>query len=369
MRGDSVARHEIENETINKMAIPTTRTKECAEIRIDTTKCSGCGKCVEVCKDFGLTLTNGKANISETPLFGCIGCGHCMAVCPNSAILICGRTLSPDDMFELPMAENAANYQQLLALFQRRRSIREFADKKIENEIVEKILEAAQTSPMGYTPSEVNLLVFDTREKNHQFVEDFCAYLKSVKWLVSKWFLMLMRPFLGKTNDEIFRNFVRPALNIYIGKMEKGINVVTYDAPLAIYFYGSPYADPADPIVAATTAMYAAEALGLGTCMLGAIHPLIQYGGKAKKFRKKYGIKYPSREGVFVVFGYSAVKYGKGLKRTFSSITRVNDEENALPTTSGLASPSSQARFHASGGVVRPKVCGDFQPLCPCERQ
>jgi nitroreductase len=130
-----------------------------------------------------------------------------------------------------------------------------------------------------------------------------------------------MRPFWGKTNDELFRKFVKPAIHVFINEMEKGINLLNYDAPLAIYFYGSPYVDPADPIVAATTAMYAAESLGLGTCMLGAIHPLIQYGGNAKKFRKKYDIKYASREGIFVIFGYPAVKYRKGIKRTFASAT------------------------------------------------
>jgi nitroreductase len=106
--------------------------------------------------------------------------------------------------------------------------------------------------------------------------------------------------------------------------MKKGENVVTYDAPLVMYFYGSPYTDPADPIVAATYAMIAGESMGLGTCMLGAIHPLIQYGGKARKFRKQYGIKYASREGLFVIFGYPSVKYNKGIKRTFASVTRMN---------------------------------------------
>jgi ferredoxin len=303
------------------MTIPTSRTKEKARISIDTAKCIGCGKCVEVCKDFGLTLVDEKVRVSETPFFGCIACGHCMVVCPNEAITIHGRTLSPDDMFDLPSIENAANYDQLSALLQRRRSVREFIDKNVEAEIIEKILEAATTSPMGYTPSDVNVLVFDTKEKNRKFVEDFCAYLKSIKWFVSNWFLLLMRPFWGKTNDELFRKFVRPCFNIYIGEMEKGVNLVNYDAPLAIYFYGSPYVDPADPIIASTTAMYAAESLGLGTCMLGAIHPLIQFGGKAKKFREKYGIKYPSREGIFVIFGYPSVKYEKGLKRTFASVT------------------------------------------------
>ncbi|MCL1867629.1 MAG: nitroreductase family protein [Paludibacter sp.] len=308
------------------MAIPTTRTKECAKITINIEKCCGCGKCVEVCKDFGLTLTNEKVKVSETPFFGCIACGHCMAVCPNNAITIHGRTLSPDDIFDLPPTENTANYQKLLALLQRRRSIREFTDKKVETEIVERILEAAKTAPMGYPPSDVNLLVFDTKEKNRKFAKDFCVYLKDTKWFVSKWFLTLMRPFLGKANYETFCKFIRPAIDAYIGGMEKGNNLINYDAPLAIYFYGSPYTDPADPIVAATTAMYAAESLGLGTCMLGAIHPFIQYGGKAKKFREKYKIKYPSKEGVFVIFGYPAVKYQKGLKRTFASVTIVNDE-------------------------------------------
>lgn len=301
------------------MAVPTSRTKEKAEIRIDATKCSGCGTCVDVCKDYGLTLEGGKAKVSETPIMGCIACGHCMAVCPCEAISIHGRTLSPDDLFDLPSIEQIANYRQLLALFQRRRSIREFTDKNVEPESVEKIIEAATTSPMGLPPSDVHLLVFDTKEKNRKFAEDFCVYLKGMKWFVSKWFLTLMRPFWGKSNDEMFRNFVRPAFNIYIGEMDKGVNMLNYDAPLAIYFYGSPYTDPADPIVAATTAMYAAESLGLGTCMLGAIHPFIQYGGRAKRFRRQYSIKYPSREGVFVIFGYPAVKYRKGLKRTFAS--------------------------------------------------
>jgi len=302
------------------MSIPTSRTKLCAEIRIDTARCNGCGKCVEVCKDYGLTLADGKAQHSKTPIFGCIGCGHCMAVCPNEAITIHGRTLSPDDLFDIPANGTAASYGQLQALFERRRSIREFTDRKIEPEIIEKILEAAKTSPVGLPPSDVNVLVFDAKEKNRQFAEDFCEYLKSMKWIVSNCFLTLMRPFWGKTNDEMFRKFIKPCFKIFIDEMEKGVNLINYDAPLAIYFYGSPFADPADPIVAATTAMYAAESLGLGTCMLGAIHPLIQYGGKAKKFRKKHGVRFPSREGIFVIFGYPVVKYRKGIKRTFASV-------------------------------------------------
>jgi len=211
-----------------------------------------------------------------------------------------------------------------LELIENRHSVRSYKPDPVENEKLEKILEAARTAPMGLPPSDVNVLVLDSLEKTRAFAADFCKYLESMQWFVSKWFLSMMRPLWGKANAEMFADFIRPLFKVYIGKMREGINLVNYDAPVAMYFYGSPYADPADPIIAATYAMMAAESLGLGSCMLGAIHPLIQNGKKAQQFREAHGIKYRSREGIFVIFGHPAVHYRKGIKRTFASETGLN---------------------------------------------
>lgn len=301
------------------MAIKTSRSSANGSILIHTELCTVCGKCVEVCKDFSLIIKDKKLQVNPDPVFGCIGCGHCMAVCPNDAIEISGRTLKLDDLFELPAQKDAATYQNLLALLNRRRSIREFTDQCIEPEMIEQILTAARCSPMGLPPSDVQVLVFDSKEKNRAFAEDFCKYLEGMRWLVSPWFLWLMRPLWGKATHEVFSGFVKPLFKVYTEKMKEGINAVTYDAPLAIYFYGTPFSDPADPIIAATNAMIAGESLGLGTCMLGAVHPLIQQGKKAKKFREKHGIRSKSREGLFVIFGHPSVTYQKGIKRTFAA--------------------------------------------------
>lgn len=306
------------------MAIPTSRTNEKAEISLNTQKCTNCGLCVSVCKDFSLVMENKKVRISDNPLFGCVGCGHCMAICPTGAIEINGRMLSPNQLFDLPAKESAADFSQLMALLQRRRSIREFKDKEVEKELVEKIVDAAQTAPMGVPPSDVNILVISGKMNIRTFSKDFCDYLNGMKWFVSDGFLAIMRPFLGKANNELFRKFLKPVINIFTTKMKEGTDLVNYDAPLAIYFYGSPYTDPADPIIAATYAMIAAESLGLGTCMLGTVHPLIQNGKKAQKFREDHGIKFTSREGLFVVIGYPAVKYRKGINRTFASIQTIS---------------------------------------------
>lgn len=303
------------------MAIPTSRTKDPAEITVDKDLCNGCGLCVDTCSDFSLTIENGKSTKSDYALFGCIGCGQCMAVCPTGAIKIYGRTISPPDIFPLPPADSAANYQQILALLQRRRSIRKFRDKPIGKEMVTKILDAARTAPMGLPPSDVHVLILEGKEKSRAFAREFCNYLEGLKWFVSGWFLTLMKPFWGKANDEMFKGFIRPMFRSYTEGMREGKNLVNYDAPLAMYFYGSPYTDPADPIVAATYAMITGESLGLGTCMLGAVHPLIQNGRRAKKFRKAQGIKFKSREGLFVIFGYPALKYENGIRRSFADVS------------------------------------------------
>lgn len=302
------------------MSIPTSRTNEAAEIRIFPERCNGCGLCVEICSDFDLIMENGKVKVSENGLFGCIGCGHCMAICPTDAIEIWGRDLTPEYLVDLPHKSQAANYEQILALLHRRRSIRDYKDKSVEPEIIEQILQAARTAPMGIPPSDVNVLIFDSKEKSFAFVKDFCDYLKGMKWFFSKWFMNLMRPFWGKETAELFKSFLIPLYEIYTGSMDKGINYVTYNAPLMMYFYGSPYTDPADSIIAATYAMTAAESLGLGTCMLGGIHPFIQKGKSAEKFRKKWGIKFKSQEGLFVIFGYPKYKFHKGITRTFANI-------------------------------------------------
>jgi len=301
------------------MPIPTSRTQETATISIDETKCEGCGLCVDVCKDFSLEICDGKCHLASNPVFGCIGCGHCMAICPNDAIRVTGRCISPDDLFPLPPKSETASYGTLMNLLQRHRSIREFKETPVEPEVIRQVLDAARTAPMGIPPSDVQVMVLDSKEKLFSFSRDFCEYLVKLRWMTSPWFLYLMRPVWGKANTDLFREFVRPLIDVYTTNMTKGINLVTYDAPAGLYFYGSPYADPADPIVAATYAMIAAESLGLGTCMLGGIHPFIQQGSAAKKFRSKHGIQFKSREGLFVILGYPRVKYKYGIRRSFPS--------------------------------------------------
>lgn len=298
------------------MAIKSTRTKETARVRIDHSRCKACGLCAGVC---GMTLymVGGKVCIDQSRLFGCIGCAHCMTVCPEGCITVEGRTLSEADVLQLPPAQERASYESMYALLVARRSMRKYLEREVETEKVAKIIEAATTAPMGLPPSDVSVLVLNSREKVREFSFDFIDYIAAKRWMFSAPMLFLLRPFIGKEAVEMMRDFVQPFVDFAVEGKRQGEDYILYNAPLAMLFQASPYADPADAHIAATYAMLAGEALGLGTCLIGAVAPFLKY---ASELKKKYNVQANMRGGLVVLFGYPAANHVRGIRRTFANV-------------------------------------------------
>jgi len=300
------------------MAIITSRTNEKGQIKFIYDRCNSCGLCVKICKDFSLKMEGNKPMLSEGAVFGCMACGHCMAICPEKAIEISGREMSADDLIDLSTFSDRLNYSQLRNLLISRRSIRDFKDKEIEEDVIEKIIEAAVMAPMGLPPSDVQLIVFKGKDKVQEFSFDVLDYFDKISWLFSDRMLWIWRMF-GKETYKLMKSFANPMVRFFKESKVKHLNYLLYDAPLVMYFAASPYSDPADPYIPATYAMLAAESLGLGSCMIGSIHPMIQYG--AKKLKKKWNLPIKSPAGLFVICGYPKYKFRSGLKRSFAKVT------------------------------------------------
>lgn len=300
------------------MAIITGRTNENGRITIHYERCNSCGLCASICKDFSIVMENNLPVASDRPLFGCVGCGHCMAICPTKAIEISGREMSADDLIDLSEMKEKPSYDQLKNLMLGRRSIRDFKDKEIGEELIEKMIAAAMSAPMGIPPSDVHLLVIKGKDKVRDFSFDVIDYFNKISWLFSNKLIWIWRLF-GKEAYQLMKSFGNPLVKFMVETKSKDENYLLYDAPLAMYFMASPYADPADPYIPATYAMLAAESLGLGSCMIGSIHPMIQYG--AKKLKQKWHLPLKSPSGIVVIFGYPKYHFKSGLKRSFAKVT------------------------------------------------
>lgn len=299
------------------MAVRNSRTQEAAEVGVDYERCIGCGQCAAVC-GMTLTMADGRVKVDRDRLFGCIGCGQCAAVCPQGCITVTGRTMTPEDMVPLPAAEMRAGYEGLYSLMLARRSVRRFAEREVDRETIDRIVAAASTAPVSIPPSDVNVWVMAGREKVRAFAAEFTDELAAKKkWITSPLVLALMRPFAGREAVEAMRDFVGPLLDFIVAAKARGEDALLYDAPLVMVFQGSPYASPADPMIAATYAVLAAESLGLGSCMIGTVVPFIKQN---KKLAAKYGMRANGRDGLAVVFGYPAVEYRQAVKRTFAHV-------------------------------------------------
>lgn len=300
------------------MAIITSRTNENGRITFSYERCNSCGLCVKICKDFSLKMEDGKPVVSDQALFGCVACGHCMAVCQNNAIQISGRELSVNDLIDLSEMETKPGYDQLKNLMIGRRSIRDFKDTEIGEQLTQKIIEAAVSAPMGLPPSDVHLVVIEGKDKVREFSFDVIDYFGKIGWVFSPW-LMWMWRLMGKEAYQVMKSFGNPLVKFMVETRKKNENYLLYDAPLALYFSSSPYADPADPYIPATYAMLAAESLGLGSCMIGSVHPMIQYG--AKKLKQKWNLPAKSPSGIIVIFGYPKYRFKSGIKRSFAKVS------------------------------------------------
>lgn len=285
-------------------------------VTIDGKKCRRCGLCARVCPG-PIRMEDGEPRFDPGRHVGCIECGQCAAVCPPGAVEVRGRDLGPEDMAPLPARKDRPSYARLRNLLDARRSVRSFKERAVSRPAVGRILDAAAAAPMGVPPSGVEVLVLHGREKVRAFRDDVLDVMIAQKWIFHPLAGLLLRPFLGREMVRILRTFVRPVVEGYAEGREKGVDRFLYDAPLALYFHASRYTDEADPVIAATYAMLAAEAQGLGTCFIGTVAPFLH---RSAALREKYGIPPRHRPGIALVAGHPAVRYRRTLRRRLGRV-------------------------------------------------
>lgn len=300
------------------MAVKTGFGDADAVPKINYETCKACGMCAKLCGGEPLVFRDGKVAFATDPMWGCMGCGQCVAVCPTGSVTVTGRNMLPEDRLPLPPKEDRATPEQLGALLLARRSIRRFTEREVERDQVERILELASTAPMGLPPSDVEVLVFHGREKVREFSWDLIALYESWQWMFKPIALTFMRPFMSRVDHDMFASFLKPFVNYIVEERHQDRDALLYGAPLAFLFHASPYADPADVTIVATYAMLAAESLGLGTIMIGAVSPALV---RDKKLMAKYGIPKGNKLGLVLLVGHPKHRFHSALKRRFASVT------------------------------------------------
>ena len=122
-------------------------------VKIEQASCIGCGQCIADCVNGLIQIEHGKAVVQNE---NCNRCSHCVAICPQKAILI---EELPQDITEYTKETAKTSPEQLLNLVRFRRSIRQYQEREIAQQVLEQILEAGRFMPTGSNTQDVQYTV------------------------------------------------------------------------------------------------------------------------------------------------------------------------------------------------------------------
>ena len=126
-----------------------------------STNCTGCGACIKDCPTGNLELSGNRAVTNNGR---CLVCAHCVAVCPAGAVSIDAYDMT--EALPCPPESYAVDAAKLLNLMRARRSIRRFAGQPVEQEKIERIIEAGRYAPTASNLQKNRFII--VREQKEQ---------------------------------------------------------------------------------------------------------------------------------------------------------------------------------------------------------
>lgn len=277
----------------------------------DPALCRGDGICVESCPKDVLELREGTARVAEGRGRHCLGCGQCVAVCPTMVAAVEG--MAPTELVE--QAGPKVDYDTLLRFFAARRSVRLFGDEPVDRALLDRIVAAAGTAPMAFDHT-TEVLVLDRREQiEHLAGEARRLYAKLLRLHDNPVARLVIRLKRGAETAHALRSHVLGIVADDNAQFEKtGEDRYLYRAPALLLFHANRWAVSyeANAIVAATYAMLAAHALGLGATLLSILPPLLN---NFADLRPACGLGEDDRVVMALVVGHPKYRYRRGLRR------------------------------------------------------
>ena len=271
--------------------------------KVDLEKCIGCGQCASDCPAMIITMDSNLPVIAEDVEQFCIGCLHCVAVCSEGAASIRGYSLVNGSEFkdDLPSAE------KMELLIKGRRSVRNYQEKNVEPELIEKMLDVASHAPSGhndrgllYTVVKDRGTLFDLREAAFDGLQKLIDEKNLPEGM--EMFIDIIEAWKSSGKDILFRG--APHLLLVSSDKESA-------APLH------------DCMIALTTFEMYAQSCGVGTIWNGLA--MLTISELVPELKKRLGIPQNHQLGYVMGFGLPALNYQRTIERGGPEINRVTE--------------------------------------------
>lgn len=270
-------------------------------MNVNTEKCIGCGKCVEDCFVRDIEIVGGKAKINNKT---CIKCGHCIAICPKNAVSTDEYNMR--EIKEYNEKEFSIDADKLMNFIKFRRTVRQFKDKDVEKEKINKIIQAGRFTQTGSNMQDVSYIV--VKENIEGLKELAFESLKNIgKHMLADFNL----------NNSIFKRYAQTWIKMYSDyqKDPKQNDRLFFNAPIVIVVTANSIVNGA---LASSNMELMTDALGLGTLFSGFF---LMAAKDNQKIKDLLGIKEGKEIATCMVIGYPDVKYLRTVPRKDADVS------------------------------------------------
>ena len=287
-------------------------------ITINTDLCTKCGSCVPVC--WPSVYIQETKDSTPIPINAdtCISCGQCVAICPKDSIV---HSEFPEGYVQPVISEKIPSSEEVLELLRTRRSIRSFKAQTVDNQLIEKIIEAARFAPSNTNLQTTEFIVIQDKEllerivqATDRFFTDFLTKLHNplIRRLVS----IIMRVPTRALTEELL-----PHLEHIVSEMRKGRDILLYNAPILILFHAEkrPFSSvDINASLALHNATLMAYALGIGSVYTMGISQAFERNKSVRQL-----VKLPENHEVYgaLAIGFPRLEFKKWPQRRTPRIT------------------------------------------------
>lgn len=274
--------------------------------------CKKCMLCIEVCP-VNMIGKDSKGNINfiaERESI-CLECGQCMAICSTDAIKVSQYSYD-ENLFPLP--EHKIDAQSFTDFIASRRSVRNFREKPVEKELIEKALESLCYTPSGAEPYKVEITVVNDREKIEKVLPLIEKFLDNVvKWVESPFVSRIIKMKKGSETFNTLKHHLYPMAKKENYKLKYG-DRISRGASALIILHADQGAEEHthNSLIYATYISFALHSLGLGGTINGIIPAAINKDPQIKSY---FNIPENHEAVISIMFGYPKYKYKKMIKR------------------------------------------------------
>ena len=274
--------------------------------------CEKCRLCMEICPChvIGINHKEEVHFIQEKEVI-CLNCGQCMAICSTKAISVNGLSYE-ENVVDLP--ENKVGYDAFMGFLANRRSIRNYRNKAVPDDVLLKIVDSISLAPYGAAPEKVNISIINNREKIEAALPFISKFLDDITvWMENPVASFIIRTKNRQETFNTLKNHLYPISKSGNYKLELG-DRITRGAPALILFHAEKGAEEHtnNAIIYATYMNLAAHSLGLGATMIGIIPAAIN---KVPEVRQIFQIPKEHEATASMILGYPKYRYKRAIKR------------------------------------------------------